>query len=225
MERTEAVEAEETDALGWPEVRAAVGRFWWLILLLVIAAVTAASVRVFTTDDLFRSESTVVFSPTAGLEPYNSIEAVRALERRAMQATFSEIAEGGSVLDDALERSGIEEPARLDYVVDTAIAQEANIVEVGVTGSDRGDVAAVTAAVVDDTIERFVTLYPIYEISVLSGASDPLPVDDTLVTDLVLAVGAALLLGAGLAVVLHRVAPRRHDARSSATGDTLSDPS
>ncbi len=221
-----------TDApasLAWSDVGRAGGRFWWLLVIGVIVALGGVGLRVSQSPAVYRSSMSVVFAPTPTLDPFDSIEALRALDSATMQATFSEIASSDATRAAALGSANVIASSDGEYVVDAVIAQEANVVELSVTGSDAESATAVVNAVSDDSIARFTALYPMYDITVLTPPEVPdEPEPSDTVTNVVLAVAATTVIWTCLAVLLDRAVPRRGSLgvkESGASGDDDDAPS
>ncbi len=177
---------------GWNDVSTAMWRGRWIFLPLV-AAVMAATLLLTPSGDVYRPEAKLILSPAVTVEQvYEVIDALAILEKRTMQATLSELAESQPMLEIALASHPT--VAAEDITVVTAIAQEANVVDFSIDGSDPLVLVDVMSSLIEGSSERFTRLYPVFAVEVVTPPTAPELVASSLVANVVLGGVASILL-------------------------------
>jgi len=193
--------------LGWSEVGRSMRRFWLPLLPLAAIAVVLAVTLGQSESDVFRSEVDLVFAPSVDLpETYETADALDILSDRVLQGTYIELTESRTLRDVAIQVGQLE-PALIDDTdVDGAIAQEANVITVGVEAPSAPDAVALSSSLADVTIERFQQLYPIIEVTIIDEPTVPDgPNGVDVFQTIVLALAAAFFVWMVLAVVIGRL--------------------
>jgi uncharacterized protein involved in exopolysaccharide biosynthesis len=197
---------DPAEPLSWTGIVRALRRSWWLLPPLLALGVAAAVYAHQDDQDLYRSEATLVFSPSAQVEEgFEVMDALRVLSDRSIQGTFAELLSSPAIRRSAAEAAELPESAADEYVVGAAIAQEANVVDVTVDGPDATTSQAFAEAALAEATSRFTGLYPTFVITTLESPSAPTePLPSGLLQDLVLAGGAATMLWIAVALVRDR---------------------
>jgi hypothetical protein len=176
------------------ELLAALRRRWWLPI--ACAAIAGALGLAVPSGDTLRSEGLLVVGADPGLVGEGArFSAVDEIDQELI-FTFSDIADGGEALAAASEASGVS----LDGLsIDAVPGMEAKTLRVRVEGTDADDVEAMTAAVMDEAVTRFLSLYDIFQVQVVDPPSTPVSTDPS--SKRLAGVAALLGLAVGLALV------------------------
>jgi len=182
---------------------------WWVVLIAVAAAAAGAYLLTSRQELRYQSISSYVVSPRAADLTADVTETVRTLDparARALVSTYVEMLTSGAIREEAAAALGWGGfPA--GYEVDAAVAPEAYVAELRVTGPAAADAAVLSGAIGSAASARFVGLYQIYDVVLLDPASVPVsPVNRSPVEAAVL--GGALGLVAGLGLAFLAGAPR-----------------
>ena len=177
----------------------------WLVVSIAIATVICAFIWAETRPDYYEAEGSYLVQPRT-LDADDEVRAIEALaSSEGITSTYTSIAESDRIVAVALAELGLEDGDRVDLEVQTSVASGTNILKVGARGRDPV-LTRDMAAVVGDLTTSYVN--ELNDVFVLSTLDEPrLPTDATgAPTGLI--VVAALVVGAGLGVLVALVTER-----------------
>jgi uncharacterized protein involved in exopolysaccharide biosynthesis len=177
-------------------------RGWWIVLLALAVALAVAWWLTGRETPVYSAEAMLVVTPSSELETNDELlDAIEALERRTVVATFARLPRAPETKLRAAERMGIEPREIGSYWVGASVVPSTNVIRIEVQGPDAERAAALANAVSAATRREARRLYRIYSLRDMAAAEAPRrPVRPDLRRNL--AVAAVLGLFAGLAVAV-----------------------
>lgn len=177
-------------------------RGWWIVLLALAVALGVAFWLTGREPAVYAAEALLVVTPSSELETNEELlDAIEALERRTVVATFARLPASPQIRQDAAERIEVEPREIRSYRVSASVLPNTNVLRVEVEGPDAERAAAVANAVAASTRRQARSLYRIYSLREVALAEPPRrPVRPDLERNL--AVAAVLGLFAGLLAAL-----------------------
>lgn len=178
-------------------------RSWWIVVLTMLSAVFAALISAYFTTPIYRASARFVVlpNPTYLGGESNIIYSLDTLDKRSVITTYAEILNSPTIYNKTIEQLNLTAEQLSEYKYDAVVLPETNIIELSVQGPDPETVALLTNRIGQSVVEYVVTLYKIYDMTLLDAATvptipiSPQPLRDAGVAGVVgLAVGVALAL-------------------------------
>lgn len=177
-------------------------RGWWIVVLALVVALAVAWWLTGRERPVYSAEALVVVTPSSELETNDELlDAIEALERRTVVATFARLPRAPETKHRAAERLGVDPKEIRYYWVGASVVPSTNVIRIEVQGPDAERAAEVANAVSAATRREARRLYRIYSMREMAAAEAPRrPVRPDVRRNL--AVAAVLGLFAGLAVAV-----------------------
>lgn len=177
-------------------------RGWWIVLLALAVALAIAWWLTERETPVYSAEALLVVTPSSELDSNDELlDAIEALERRTVVATFARLPRAPETKHRAAERMGVEPREIRYYWVGASVVPSTNVIRIEVQGPDAERTAEVANAVSAATRREARRLYRIYSMREMASAEAPRrPVRPDLRRNL--AVAAVLGLFAGLTVAV-----------------------
>ncbi|MBI5950955.1 MAG: diguanylate cyclase [Chloroflexi bacterium] len=181
-------------------------RGWWIIALTTLVAVNVALLASFFTTPMYQADARFVVSPRPELLGGDIVDSLATLDKRSIVSTYAEFLNSRRIYLDALQVLQLQEESMTDYVIETVVLPEANILVLSVSGPDPQLVALLANTMGQQAINYISLIYRAYDISFLDpaivpqGPYSPQPIRDT---GLALALG--LVGGMALAVLSEQI--------------------
>jgi capsular polysaccharide biosynthesis protein len=152
-------------------------RNWWLPLVCALVAAGTALYLTQRQEDEYRSSLRLAVGPSPTLSDRALVaDAVNALNKRSLIATFAEIAGGRVVFHQAADSVGLSAEEASRYSVSSAAMPEANVIMLDVEGPDPAVAGRLANAVGAKSIAFVDDFYKTYALRALDDAgtsSDP----------------------------------------------------
>lgn len=150
-------------------------RNWWLLLLTAVTAAIAAFYITAALPAQYRSSTRLIISPNLDVVDGSSdlLRSLDTLDRATIVSTYAEILASAEIRNRAREAMQLPPGALEGYTVNAVRLPEANVLEISVTGDDRGRVQALAEAVANAGIPYIEETYPVYNLSLLEPATAP----------------------------------------------------
>jgi uncharacterized protein involved in exopolysaccharide biosynthesis len=181
---------------------------WHLVFIAVLVACAAAVWIESSSQPVFSADASYIISPGSGIEPDDVARGLDTLDSsssRSIMATLTEITDSDGTRTQVFASLGLDQSLSEDYLIESVVVPEANVMQTTVTGPDP-DIAAELASTLGVVGgARFVESYQIYDVEVLDPALIPTEPSNPGLTEL-LVIAAAMGLIAGGALALLRSA-------------------
>lgn len=177
-------------------------RGWWIVVLALAVALAVAWWLTGRETPVYSAEALVVVTPSSELQANDELlDAIEALERRTVVATFARLPRAPETKRRAAERMGVEPREIRDYWVGASVVPSTNVIRIEVQGPDAERAAAVANAVSAATRREARRLYRIYSLREMAAAEVPRrPVRPDLRRNLAVAAVLGLFVGLTVAV-------------------------
>lgn len=184
----------------------ALRRGWPLIVIALAVALVTSFVLTQQQPRRYRSSSTLVVTPAAGVTARELIDSIESLERRTVVATFARLATTDVLRDAVASQLGIAPDRARRFRIDAAVVPNTNMIRIDVEGPDAAMTASFANSAALATAREAQSLYRVYGMRLVNRAvaasrpSHPDPKRNLLVAAL-----AGLALGVAAALVLERL--------------------
>jgi capsular polysaccharide biosynthesis protein len=149
-------------------------RGWWIVLLAVGVALAVAWWLTGREGRVYSAEAFMAVAPSSELETNDELlDAIEALERRTVVATFARLPRSPQIKQRAAERLGVEPRELRAYWVGASVVPSTNLIRIEVQGPEPERAAAVANAVSAATRREARRLYRIYSLRDISAAEPP----------------------------------------------------
>lgn len=152
-------------------------RNWYLLLICALVAAGATLAFSFRETPEYRATTRLVAGPAPGLErPTRIAQAVDALNRRPLIATFAEITSSGRIFGAAAAGAGLSSADASRYSVSSNALPEANVVLLEVRGPHRPTTIALSTEIAGAAgryVESFYTTYSLRALDVPDAPGQP----------------------------------------------------
>ena len=176
-------------------------RGWWIVGLTALAAVGAALMTAYFATPIYRASARFVVSPNPvylGGES-NVIYSLDTLDKRSVITTYAEVLNSPRIYQETISQLQLNEAQLVDYSYNAVVLADTNIIELSVQGPNPETVALLTNNIGQKVVEYVVSLYKIYDMTLLDPAAvpenpiSPQPIRDT---------GVAAVVGIALGIAL-----------------------
>jgi capsular polysaccharide biosynthesis protein len=177
-------------------------RGWWIVVLALAVALAVAWWLTGRETPVYSAEALVVVTPSSELQANDELlDAIEALERRTVVATFARLPRAPETKRRAAERMGVEPREIRTYWVGASVVPSTNVIRIEVQGPDAERAAAVANEVSAATRREARRLYRIYSLREMAAAEVPRrPVRPDLRRNLAVAAVLGLFVGLTVAV-------------------------
>lgn len=182
-------------------------RGWWIVLLTTLLAILIALISSYFTKPMYEASARFIVSPNSSLVTSSQIvSSLDTLDRRSIVSTYAEIFNSTRIYSEAVQTLRLDPVALNDYIVNTVVLPDTNILELSVSGNNPQTVALLANQIGQSAIGDISLLYQAYTISLL----DPAPIPDTPYSpqplrDFSLALVLGLVGGSALAILSEQI--------------------
>jgi diguanylate cyclase (GGDEF)-like protein len=181
-------------------------RGWWIILLTTLAAVNVALIASYLTTPIYTASATFVVSPTTDLLGKDIVNSLDTLDKRSIVSTYAEFINSRRIYLDALQVLQLQEVSMEDYIIQTVVLPDANILVLTVSGPDPQLAALLANTMGQRGINYISLIYRAFDLSFLDPAISPTePSSPQPVRDTVLALALGLVGGMALAILSEQI--------------------
>jgi capsular polysaccharide biosynthesis protein len=157
-----------------PTVRDVLWRRWWLIALATIAAAAAAFAYSRQAAPRYQGTATVLVHPAASVTKVTDLSTdLSLLSYGALEQTFVALARSDRLRDQAATGMGFSRDERDRYHAVANVFPASTVLEISVTGPDRGAVVALANRLSAVTSTATRQLFPIFSLTPLDPAARP----------------------------------------------------
>ena len=154
---------------------------------------------------VYQAEATYVVTPYTGPTEGDTTESVKTLDAtrsRSIMTTLTEIVSSDTARSTAATALGLDPTVIAGYAVEAVVAPEANVIATTVRGPDPEMTVALSNAIGEAAITRFIGLYKIYDVEPLDPPVTPTePSNRGLVELAIMASAFGVLVGGGIALI------------------------
>lgn len=189
------------DRSTFSSILAAVARRWWLALLVFAAVMVADVYYTLTRQPTYLARTTLVIGPSSNIDRSQLVYSVDAIGRGRIVGTYVEVLGSEVIQRAALEQLGYSTELLNRFIVfrSSALAESA-VIQVTAESPDPEFSAETLNLVADLGVTRLAELYPVYSLTVLTGATPPtLPYRPDPIRNYSLGVALGLVLAVVLA--------------------------
>jgi diguanylate cyclase (GGDEF)-like protein len=182
-------------------------RGWWIVLLTTLLAVLIALVASYFAKPMYQTSARFIVSPNTNLvATRDMVSSLDTLDRRSIVNTYAEIFNSTSIYSDAVKTNQLDPIALKDYIINTVVLPDTNILELSVSGDDPQMVALLANQIGQRAIGNISLLYQAYTITMLDPAPIPeIPYSPQPLRDFSLALVLGLVGGASLAILSEQI--------------------
>jgi uncharacterized protein involved in exopolysaccharide biosynthesis len=186
---------------------------WWLVLPVFLLTTAVAVGLTLTQERLYQATSTLVVTPSQNIQN-ETLSALAVIARQTeITDTYAQIASSRSIRQSAAERLQLTPDQRSSVSVASRLIAGTTLLEIDAVSPDPGLAAAYANAVSQALVEYVAANYGIFEVDILDSAVEPnRPVSPEVPLNIALGVVGGLMLGIGLALAVHLLAPPAQDA-------------
>ena len=149
-------------------------RGWWIVLLTLAVALGVAWWLTGRETPIYSAEALLAVGPSSELESNDELlDAIEALERRTVVATFARLPRSPEAKQRAAERLGVEPRDLRAYWVGGSVVPNTNLIRIEVQGPEPERAAEVANAVAAVTRREARQLYRIYSLREVALAEAP----------------------------------------------------
>lgn len=149
-------------------------RGWWIVLLALAVALAVAWWLTGRETPVYSAEAFLVVTPSSEVETNEELlDAIEALERRTVVATFARLPRAPATKLRAAERLGLEPREVRSYWVGGSVVPSTNVVRIEVQGPEAARAAELANAVAAATRREARRLYRIYSLREMAAAEPP----------------------------------------------------
>jgi len=173
---------------------------WPLVLFVFLAMTGGTALFTVLEKPVYQTETTLIVAPNKALVSTDEIiDVMRAIQSRAIIATYKRIAVSKKIQQKAFESLGTESAGQKNVMVRAGVIPETNILRVIARGPDPKLAKAMADAVAEQTKVYVDEIYRVLRLEILDRANEPtVPVSPRVWR----AVGSAALLGLFLGLVV-----------------------